>query len=141
MSRTTTKQGHSNDKTRSRISPEPRPLTYFTNRRSSWVSKCQRGLGAVRSKRHRGFAARRPLKLLHLRGKLWTSEPATSGPDTVKATRSLHAATLYLVFDTNYHPLALHDKSVIQPLHHHHQQRVADFPREFEARMKNDNPL
>lgn len=95
----------------------------------------------MRSKRHRGFAARRPLKLLHLRGKLWTSEPATSGPDTVKATRSLHAATLYLVFDTNYHPLALHDKSVIQPLHHHHQQRVADFPREFEARMKNDNPL
>ena len=45
-----------------------------------------------------------------------------------------------LVFDTNYHSLALHDKSVIQPLHHHHQQSVADFPREFEARMRNDNP-
>ena len=28
-----------------------------------------------------------------------------------------------LVFDKHYHSLALHDKSVIQPLHHHHQQK------------------
>ena len=46
-----------------------------------------------------------------------------------------------LVFDKHYHSLALHDKSVIQPLHHHHQQKsVLDFPREFWTLMKNDNP-
>lgn len=46
-----------------------------------------------------------------------------------------------LVFDKHYHSLALHDKSVIQPLHHHHQQKsVLDFPREFLTLMRNDNP-
>ena len=46
-----------------------------------------------------------------------------------------------LVFDKHYHSLALHDKSVIQPLHHHHQQKsVLDFPREFWTLMRNDNP-
>ena len=73
---------------------------------------------------------------------------ATSGESSQLVSSPLVCWTLMrqhvtspLVFDKHYHSLALHDKSVIQPLHHHHQQKsVLDFPREFWTLMRNDNP-